>query len=95
MITVIIRRRVVRIKRARQRDLVYKDADSDCEAPETPNRTIRILRGLRGKRLLTALLHEGIHAVDWNKSEREVDLWARNLARLLWATGWRLHGTTE
>jgi len=88
MTKVIIRRHVCIIKRARQRDLLLMDADSDCESPGTPNRTIQILRGLRGKRLLRALLHEGIHAVDWNISERKVDLLAQNLARLLLATGW-------
>lgn len=39
--------------------------------------------------MLTVLLHECLHASDWDKSEKVVDQTAVDVGRLLWRLGYR------
>ena len=70
-----------------------------CDKPKTPDKTeypaIRLPNGLsfgntkKAKEDLTILLHECLHAENWNKSESVVDRTAVDIGNLLWRMGYR------
>jgi hypothetical protein len=55
----------------------------DCSAPDQPKREIRIAAGLRGQQFADTLIHEMIHASQWNLDEDFVEQLASDMARVL------------
>ena len=45
---------------------------------------------LSGRMLLDTLIHESIHACDWNAPEKKVQRMATDISRFLWRVGYRL-----
>ena len=70
-----------------------------CDRPEEPQQSeypaIRLPEGLpkgnrrNAKRQLIVLLHECLHASDWNKHEDTVDRMSTEIGGLLWRLGYR------
>lgn len=70
-----------------------------CDRPNTPDPkeypAIRLPNGLaygnsrKAKEDLWVLIHECLHAEDWDKSEERVDQVAGDIAKLLWRLGYR------
>lgn len=50
---------------------------------------IEIDSRLKGKKLLEILVHEGVHAYNFNMEEEEVIKLSRFMTDLLWREGWR------
>lgn len=44
---------------------------------------------LSGRIMLNTLIHESIHACDWNASETKVQQMATDISRFLWRLGYR------
>lgn len=58
--------------------------DGWCEAPTRPAKQILINSRPRSRRLVYEdIIHEALHAADWDKSEEWVSEVARDLARIL------------
>jgi hypothetical protein len=70
---------------------VHHPFDGICDPPEgTSQPAIRLPNGLQDTRkCLIILLHEVIHACDWNKSEPETEEMANDIGKLLWKLGYR------
>lgn len=65
----------------------------DCDGPHIPGKQIRIRAGLTGEDELEVILHELLHAADWNASEEWVHNTALDLARILYRRlGYRRDG---
>lgn len=61
----------------------------DCDEPDQRDKEIRIASNLRGEERLEVLLHELVHAADWNLDESFVGQFASDAARALWRLGYR------
>ena len=75
-------------------DLYAKGMPADvlgqCDPPDTPGKRIAVRANLTGERRLEVLLHELLHAANWDQfSEEWVSELARDLARILWRSGYR------
>ncbi len=70
---------------------VFQPFEGICDPPDVlPDRAIRLPNGLDGSRKsLIILIHEAIHACDWNKSEADVKRTAEDIGKLLWKLGYR------
>lgn len=66
-----------------------------CQPPDKPNKEILIRSSLKGEELLDTLIHEILHAGDWDKDEPWVDEVATDMARILWKLGYRRNGESE
>ena len=60
--------------------------DGDCHVQP---RQIRIRKSLKGQHKLDVIIHEILHAADWDKTEEWVDSTASDIARVLWRLGYR------
>jgi hypothetical protein len=60
-----------------------------CDAPTNPKKEILIDNRLVDRELLEVLLHEMMHAVDWQKSEEFITWQARDISTVLWKLGYR------
>lgn len=69
------------------------DRWGDCDSPETPKRKIRIRKDVKvnSKQFLTLVLHECSHAAFWEKEEKEIDKFSKDIATILWNIGFRLN----
>lgn len=67
----------------------------DCDPPDKKNKTIRISEALTDVEELDTLLHEFLHAAEWNMSEEWVDAAGRDIAHALWRLGWRKTGQED
>jgi len=63
--------------------------NGDCDSPDTRNKTIRIAQQLRGEERLAVLIHEMLHATNWNLDETWVEKASTDIARALWRLGYR------
>jgi hypothetical protein len=72
-----------------ERNELPKGRFGDCDPPHVPNKAIRVRKNLPEEVELEALLHEGLHACDWHKDEEWVGQAAGDLARFVYAQGWR------
>jgi hypothetical protein len=55
-----------------------------CDCPEKTGKAMRVRPGLRGQEMVEGVLHEGLHAGDyWRSDEEWVRVMAKDLARLL------------
>jgi len=66
-----------------------------CDSPDIVARlkelpSIHISEDIREEAGLIALIHEGLHASKWSKSENEVFRAAEDIGSLLWKLGFRL-----
>jgi hypothetical protein len=61
----------------------------DCDAPHTPSKTIRIVKGQTEHAEFDVLIHEMLHAGLWDIKEDAVEQLATDIARTLWRLGWR------
>jgi len=59
---------------------------------DADNRTghLRVRDGLHERTTLRVLIHEMLHAADWEASETWVDKTSRTIAHALWRLRWRL-----
>lgn len=64
--------------------------DGTCTGPDGYPPHITINHTLRGRRLLETLIHEGIHASDFEMDEKKVTRIARDLAKFLHRWGYRV-----
>ena len=70
-----------------------------CDKPKSPDRNeypaIRLPNGLsfgntrKAKEDLATLIHECLHAENWNKSEDVIERTAEDIGKLLWRLGYR------
>lgn len=49
-----------------------------CDAPDTPNKRLRLAKGLKGSALAEELLHEMIHGAAWHIDEKFVRQFAED-----------------
>ena len=65
--------------------------DAICEPPANSLPTIFFPLGIdRTKASLERVLHEAIHACDFDMPENKVDMIAKDMANFLWRLGYRL-----
>lgn len=60
-----------------------------CDPPTALNKAIRVKRGLGQYAELETLVHEIIHAGQWDLSEQAVEEIGVDMTRALWRVGWR------
>jgi hypothetical protein len=60
-----------------------------CDPPDHPGKEILIDSRLKDRDLLEVLLHEMLHAVDWQQSEEAIATQARDISKVLWKLGYR------
>lgn len=63
--------------------------DGIIDAPDIPNKHLKINSKLRGKKELETILHEALHGCIWNLSEEDIQQTGEDLANLLWKLGYR------
>lgn len=61
----------------------------DCQGPHIRNKKIRIREGMREKTTLEILLHEILHAANWDLDEQAIQETAEAQADILWSLGYR------
>jgi len=62
-----------------------------CDNPHDSEPAIMLADGLQNTRSsLTYMVHELLHASDWNASEEKVTKTAEDIGRVLWRLGFRL-----
>lgn len=61
----------------------------ECDAPDKPNKEIRISSRIGGQHELEILLHEMLHAAGWHIDEEFVGRSAADMARVLYRLGYR------
>jgi hypothetical protein len=76
-------------KRWRVRFVSRMADEGRCDPPDQPHKTISIARRLRGERQLDVLLHELLHACNWQLAEEHITQIATDIARALWRLGYR------
>ncbi|KKN65998.1 hypothetical protein LCGC14_0475900 [marine sediment metagenome] len=92
MVSIIIGLRSEMVKTATLNKIVYgiafcHDLDGMCEID--PGTTISIMARPFTLRELTIIIHECLHAEEWNKHEENVERASEEIARLLWRLGYR------
>jgi len=71
----------------------FEPQHGSCTNTEGPHHEIAIYGGLQeNKRTLELLIHEALHAIDWDKTEDTVTIAAREISGFLWRIGYRLKG---
>ena len=60
-----------------------------CEAPTDVGKYVHIDPRLSDRETLETLIHEGLHACQWDLDESAVHESAADIARLLWRAGYR------
>lgn len=75
-------------------DICFCDGiDGRCEIPEgKPELTIGCR--INTQRGLITLIHEAMHAGNWDKHEETVDRSSKEIGRLLWRLGWRVENAS-
>jgi hypothetical protein len=63
--------------------------DGDCDAPDVPNKKIRIASDTRGRVRLETYIHEFLHASCWVLTDEAVEQAGHDIARALWRLGYR------
>lgn len=61
----------------------------DCEHPTKKGKRIRVLKGMDPLEELEVVIHECLHAAEWNMDEDWVDATGGDIAKVLWKLGWR------
>jgi len=60
-----------------------------CDPPGVEPRTIKIRKSLKGEERLDTIIHELLHAAQWDLSEDAVEETASDIACALWQLGYR------
>ncbi len=76
-------------KRWRLQFVPRMNDDGQCDPPDRPCKAISIARKLRGERQLEVLLHELLHASNWQLDEEHITQIAADIAHVLWRLGYR------
>ena len=66
-----------------------KDCDGSCDAPRNGAPMIAIFVDLKDKNGLETVIHEALHAGNFDKSETKIDQTSSDLAGFLWRLGYR------
>ena len=78
-------------------NLVFKkmtdSAHGECDHPEKQKKQIRIRKDLKDQLRLEALIHEMLHACEWNLDEEWIHSTGHELSVVLWKLGWRNDGS--
>jgi len=56
----------------------------DVDSPTTPGKQIRIAKELEGEERLEVIIHEVTHCAFWHLDEEVVEIFGRDLARILY-----------
>ena len=77
----------------RKYELIYMDVPPDelygnCSAPMDKPRQIKINTNLAPEHTLEVLIHESLHACDWNAQEWFVEQTAKDIAKFLTKLGY-------
>jgi hypothetical protein len=67
----------------------------ECDDPTSPDKHIKIKRGLSDRETLETVIHEALHAADWHKDESWIEQVAGDIGRLLWRLGYRRPGVDD
>jgi hypothetical protein len=80
--------------RGKRWQLVFCDlprrTHGECDPPDLPNKQIRVGAKLDEKDTLETIIHEALHAADWDKTEAWIEEVGRDIARILWRLGYRV-----
>lgn len=60
-----------------------------CDPPGIEPRKIKIRKSLKGRERLDTIIHELLHAAQWDLSEDAVEETATDIANALWQLGYR------
>lgn len=66
-----------------------RGADGECDPPTSLKREIRVNPDLTGVDELDVILHELLHASQWDLAEEAVAEIATDISRVLWRLGYR------
>ena len=70
---------------------IYNPHYASCDPPDSKDPEITIADGLQyNEKTLELLIHESLHACNWDKSEEKVTRTAKDISRFLWRIGYRL-----
>ena len=61
----------------------------ECDHPTVSEKSIRIRKTLKGENRLDTIIHELLHAGQWDLNEEAVEELASDIARVLTALGYR------
>ena len=88
--TIDLRGRRYRVEFVSSSQLGQGDWDGDCDSPTSHKKRIRVRKDIKSKRrLLEVLVHEVIHALNWDKDEQAVVEESAAVAATLWKAGFR------
>ena len=63
--------------------------DGLCSSPHGSDPIVRICVDMENRKGLETVIHEGLHACFWAKSEEKIGQTAKDIARFLWRLGYR------
>lgn len=69
---------------------LYDTIDGSCDSPLGGKPSIMICADLNTQVGLESVIHEGLHACFWAKTEKKVERTAKDIARFLWRLGYRV-----
>jgi len=69
--------------------------NGNIDSPDTRQKKIRINRTLRGEKRLDTIIHEILHAADWNKDESWIEEISTDIARILTKLGYTNSGKKD
>ena len=71
-------------------DIDFEECAGFCQNPRPKRPTLYVgMNELSEPEQLRVLIHEALHACDWNKREVMVDQTSRDIARFLWRLNYR------
>lgn len=66
-----------------------------CDPPTQKNKKIQVHNKSNSKKLLEDLIHEMLHACNWDASEEWVTETAKSICNVLWDQGYRIQEQEE
>jgi hypothetical protein len=73
-------------------DIDFGSCYGSCDEPRPKNPTLWVdMENMSESKQLEILIHESLHASDWNKSEVMVTQTAKDISRFLWRLGYRVN----
>ena len=85
-----VKRITIKGRRFELRCVRMKTCYGQCDHPNSVRPEIRINSRLKGGvKLMDTLIHESLHASNWDLSEEFVTQFAEDMSRILWRLGYR------